>query len=716
MRLPVPGSALARFEFQRFRGRLPKIALAFVLCVPLLYSAVYLSANWDPYHKVNRLPVALVNEDQGTTFEGRPIDAGADLVASMHKRGTFDFQDATAAEAQDGLAHGRYYLTVYVPPTFSADLTSGAGGNPQRASIQLTRNDANGFVVGSIVAQAQNAIAIAVDEAAEEAYFKAVFANLSTIREGFAKAVDGSAQLADGLKKADEGSGKLATGATEADAGAGKLASGAEQLNTGLQTAKSGSASLASGLDQLQAGAGKLSTGAGQVADGTQQLNDKVLPVIDAVQEVLPKLQKLSSDLNGPIDDITSGIAQGEGSVKGRLDEISDHLDTLVANDPSLADDPAYQAIRDQLSQASGQVDTVAAGAAKVKEVADSVNDALNDPALSTDVSNARGDLVKLNPAAHQVASGAKELQGKLGEAATGAHSLADGISTAADGSAQLATGARSLADGLGTLQTGATDLYSGIGKLDTGATTLHDALASGLARIPAFSDDQTADAVQVLSSPVDVGLVAENPAVVYGRGLAPLFFSIALWVFGVSVFLVVRPISGRALAGRGNPIRLALTGWLPIGTIAVLAGWIMVGVVWAFLGLDPIHGLMLLGMVTLGAVCFSAIAHLLRTALGAAGTSILLVWLILQLASTGGTFPAPLLPPFFAAISHVMPMTYLIDAFRITISGGLMQHLVRDVVVLGLGALLALGLCVLVVRRRQQFTMDDLHPPLAQP
>ena len=62
------------------------------------------------------------------------------------------------------------------------------------------------------------------------------------------------------------------------------------------------------------------------------------------------------------------------------------------------------------------------------------------------------------------------------------------------------------------------------------------------------------------------------------------------------------------------------------------------------------------------------------------------------------------------------MPMTYLIDAFRITISGGLMAHLVRDVLVLAGGAVLALGLCVAVVVRRQQFTMNDLHPSLAQP
>ena len=219
-----------------------------------------------------------------------------------------------------------------------------------------------------------------------------------------------------------------------------------------------------------------------------------------------------------------------------------------------------------------------------------------------------------------------------------------------------------------------------------------------------------------MLSSPADVTTTVDHPAGVYGRGLAPLFFSIALWVFGISVFLVVRPVSGRALAGRAGPVRLALTAWLPIGAIAVAAGWLMVGVVWAALGLDPVHPVLMMVVVTLAAVCFSAIAHLLRTALGTPGSSLLLVLLILQLSAAGGTYPPPLLPGFFAALHPYLPMTYLVDAFRVTISGGQIAHLVRDVVVLLVVAVVALGLGVLTVRRRQQFRMADLHPPLVAP
>ncbi len=227
---------------------------------------------------------------------------------------------------------------------------------------------------------------------------------------------------------------------------------------------------------------------------------------------------------------------------------------------------------------------------------------------------------------------------------------------------------------------------------------------------------EQQADAVQVLSSPADVTTVIDNPATYYGRGLAPLFLSIALWVFGISVFLVVRPITGRILAGRASPLRLALAAWAPVATIAVAAGWIMAGTVWLFLGLDPVHPGLFLSIVALGAMCFSAIAHLLRIALGTAGSSLLLVLLILQLCASGGTYPAPLLPPFFAAIGPFLPLTYFIDAYRVTISGGLLSHLARDAGLLAGVLVVVLALLVLTVRKRQQFTLASLHPPLTAP
>ena len=260
---------------------------------------------------------------------------------------------------------------------------------------------------------------------------------------------------------------------------------------------------------------------------------------------------------------------------------------------------------------------------------------------------------------------------------------------------------------------TNMTKLDAGLGKLVTGSQQLTKGLTDGVKRIPALTDDQAQGAAQVLSSPARVNALVENPAKVYGRGLAPLFFSIAMWVFGISGFLVMRPISGRLLAGRMNPLRLTLSAFIPFGTVAVVGAGLMLATVWMTLGLDPVHGLAAVGLTLLVALVFAMIAHLLRMSLGLPGSAILLVWLILQLSSTGGTYPAAVLPPFFQWVNPFMPITYSIDAFRVVISGGLWSHFWRDVAVLVCLGLGALALDVLAVGRRQRFTMNDLHPPL---
>ena len=66
---------LAALELKRFgRGRLPRAALVALLLLPLLYGALYLWSFWDPYSRLDKIPVALVNDDKGATAAGKRID------------------------------------------------------------------------------------------------------------------------------------------------------------------------------------------------------------------------------------------------------------------------------------------------------------------------------------------------------------------------------------------------------------------------------------------------------------------------------------------------------------------------------------------------------------------------------------------------------------------------------------------------------------------
>lgn len=48
------------------------IPILVVLFIPVLYSGLFLNAFWDPYGKMNELPVAVVNTDQGQSTTTNP--------------------------------------------------------------------------------------------------------------------------------------------------------------------------------------------------------------------------------------------------------------------------------------------------------------------------------------------------------------------------------------------------------------------------------------------------------------------------------------------------------------------------------------------------------------------------------------------------------------------------------------------------------------------
>ncbi|HOA26784.1 MAG TPA: YhgE/Pip domain-containing protein [Arachnia sp.] len=634
---------LARFELRRFKGPLPRLALAFILLIPMLYGCIYLAGNWDPYGRLDQVPVAIVNHDVPTTVKGKEVAAGRDFVDSLHRTATFDFVDASAADAERGLERGDFYLVITVPETFSRDLVSAQDLDPRRAGIELRRNDANGFVIGTITNSAQNSIARAIDETAVRSYFEAVFANLDTIRDGMLKAADGAARL-------DEG----------------------------LATAREGSSALAEGLGTLDDGAAKLSDGAGQVADGTRQLADTVDPLLTTAAERLPEAQEKVQGAADLAAGLTAAVADDADRLNDVAATMADDLDDLVAEHPDLADDPAIAKLTEH---ATTLAEFTSSAADKAGKVAD------------------------------DVATADERLRG-LGDLSAKAEDAKEKVDRLRDGAAQVSDGADALHAGTTDAKKGAEKLDDGLARIADGAHELATELGDGAARIPALTADERDDAVSVMSAPVDVTMEVDNPAHVYGRGLAPMFFSIALWVFGISAFFLLRPITGRMLAARGSDLRIAVTAWATLAATSVVASWIMLAVAWVGLGLDPAHPWLIIMLTTLVALAFSAVAHLMRTWLGLVATAAMLVLLIIQLTAAGGTYPPELLPPVFASLGHFMPMRYSIEAFRIAISGGLMSRFWFDVTLLALLLVSAIALLLIVVHRRRRFSMKDLHPP----
>jgi putative membrane protein len=177
--------------------------------------------------------------------------------------------------------------------------------------------------------------------------------------------------------------------------------------------------------------------------------------------------------------------------------------------------------------------------------------------------------------------------------------------------------------------------------------------------------------------------------------------------------FMVLRPLNRRYLMSEAPTHRVALAGLLPAVAIGFAQATLLFLVVRFALGLSPVHPWLVWGLLMLTATVFAAIMQLLGAALKAAGRIVALALLMLQLTSSGGTYPVQTSPGFFQAIHPLLPMTYTVEALRHAIDGGSASTVVHAVLLLLAYGIGAVGLTLGVTHRARRMTGADLHPEL---
>ncbi|GAB3571483.1 YhgE/Pip domain-containing protein [Amycolatopsis endophytica] len=625
----MTGLRLAAGELRRLTsGRLPRLAVAALVLVPLLYASFYLYANFDPYGRLGKLPAAIVNEDTGTADR----NVGDEVTSSVVGSGTFQWHEVSAAEAGAGVRDDRYSFTITIPRDFSAALLSSGNLDPQRATIRLTTNDANNYLSHTIANQVAEQIRGTIAEKVGSEAANRFLMGFSTIYQQTQQAVDGATRLADG-------SGRLLTGQRQLADGAQQLAAGSAQLSGGLSTLKSSTATLPQSTRQL-------ADGAQQVADGNSRIAAAGSVVASGAADLVSSLD----DVNGQLTDRlrSAGLSEADiQRVQGVLGDLRAPVDQANA----------------EIQQTSGQLNQLADGAS-------------------------------------QVAAGANTL-------ANSAPALAGGIAQAADGANTLSTGASQLDDGEKTA-------LSGTQELADGAAQLRDGLNDGLRQIPNPDDPTRTATADTIADPVTVNSVGVASAGTYGAGLAPFFLALATWIGAFVLFLLIRPLSSRAIAAGTAPLRIALGGWLPSALLGIAQVVVLFAAVTWFVGIHVAHPLGALAFTVLASLTFTAIVHALNAFFGAVGKFLGLVLLVLQLVSAGGTFPWQTLPDALYPLHVVLPMGYVVDGLRhLLYTGASLQNLL-DVGVLVAYLVGALALSALAARRQRVWTVSKLQPELS--
>ena len=512
--LTSTGTELRRFR----RGMLPKIAIAALVLIPLLYGALYLWAFWDPTGNMDRLPVALVNADRAVTLEdGTVLDAGQEVTDTLLDSGDLEWVSTDAATAQQGVEDGTYYFALQIPEDFSQDIASAEGDAPTTAQLDVTYNDTNSFLASTLGHSAMTQVDAAVRTTIGDKAVDSVLVGLGSARDGFATAADGAVtleaaggelaegatQVADGVDATHDGAAQLAAGASTATDGAGLLATGARSAFSGATTLSTGATTLADKLHLAATGSGTLDSGAAQVATGATSLADNLRLAVDG-----------SADLTAGADQIATGatsLADNLRLAKDGSADLTAGADQIATGATSLADN--LRLAKDGSADLTAGAGTLSAGVGVAVSEIGAMSDSLQDatPALTTALTylGARAqagdaDAAQAYAALSAVASdlGSFDLDATAQQLAE----LRSGAAAVASGAADLDTAVASLSDGAGQLATGATTVSTGAAALDTAVGSLSegaDQLATGATRVSAGAAT-LAPAVSQLSDGAD--------------------------------------------------------------------------------------------------------------------------------------------------------------------------------------------------------------------
>jgi len=85
----------------------------------------------------------------------------------------------------------------------------------------------------------------------------------------------------------------------------------------------------------------------------------------------------------------------------------------------------------------------------------------------------------------------------------------------------------------------------------------------------------------------------------------------------------------------------------------------------------------------------------------------------MLQLASSGGTYPVETTPLFFRVIHPLLPMSYAVSGLREVITGGVDARLWTAVAYLALVLVASLALTAWRAGRMRTWSLARLHPEL---
>ncbi|WP_018932494.1 YhgE/Pip domain-containing protein [Gracilibacillus lacisalsi] len=712
------------------------ILIGGLMILPSLYAWMNIEASWDPYGQTDQIKVGVVNNDTGASVREEDIDVGKELVETLKSNDSMDWQFVDEEEAMDKLEYGDYFAVIVVPEDFSEKLATVISDQPEKAEVEYFVNEkinaiapkitdkgatviveeiSSSFIstVNGVIFDMFNQIGIELENSLPdiikfEDYIFTIEEKLpeikNTLDETLADAenaegmIDDANSLIPRVKEAtDQGLSTVNETLAFIDEAEGRLDEIAPRVNEDLETIQQAVQDTNEFLESVDLSSQELPDINQQINSWNDQI-DSTITSIESIQEVLRQVQDQEQnqdqettdnpDQNGEDDQGAEGDTNEEDNQQNNQEQIEEALNQLTAMKATL------QELQEQLNQADEMIaehnEALTEMMVNLKETAQFTNERLDafiteyqetiEPRIKEEIQHAKSTLESARNILTEVQDTIPEAQEILNRTAA---NLTDGEEMLESVLAEypyIHSKINELADKIRSVE-GDTDLEEIIDLLQ---------------------NDPDAER-SFFEEPVMLNQNKLFPIDNYGTGMTPFYTVLAIWVGGLLLISLLATDPHHVESYTGRQIYFGrLFTFITIGffqTIIVTLGDMYL------LGVEIREPIWFILFGLLSSIVFILIVYTLVSVLGDIGKALAIVFLVLQIAGAGGTYPVDLLPGFFQSINPYLPFTYAINLMREAVGGIVWSKVQHDVIVLSAFGLVALIVGALFKARLNKYT-----------
>ena len=558
------------------------------------------------------------------------------------------------------------------------------------------------------------------------------------LKDGLDTLYQSTQPLHDGIEALSQGSSTLNTGLQQYTKGVSSVYQGTQQLVENQEP-------LSQGMQSLGQGTNKLIEGNKKVYQGLNQLNQQLSSVnteqIQTITQANDSLNQATTLLNQLISSNPT-IAQKWMNQKLSEAEVKDialnqqdvqclltHYSYIeLEKSVTTGNQEAIQKLSTSFTQVYKNTQKLEKGSQQLQSGLENLNTSVKTsltPGIDTyikGVSQVHDGLEKLEHQNQTLLQGGQQLTDGLlsfkqqtpalfsgiEQLNQGVKTLYDGTSkltsnnkTIMQGSTQLSQGSTQIKEGTKQLSDGSLTLSDGLQTLQEGVKTLDESLTEGVEKANLHMNDSTLD---MMSAPVETSYKAISTVTNNGHAMAPYMMSVALYVAALA-FTLMYPIR-KDIEKASSSFKYWLSKASVMYSISTLAAIILITSLRWICGFEPQQLLMAYIFAIIVSAAFMSLVMLLSLTTGYIGEFLLLVFMILNLGGSAGTYPLETSSLFYQWLHPFVPYTYSVNGFRKVIS--MTELSITNEIIIFLGILMICSLLTILYYRFKN--KEDKH------